>query len=210
MARAIVTPEAVAEAAAALQAAGQDVTVILVQERTGGSFTTVKRHLDAWRAAKAAPQVAIPQEIMGAGEELLRHVWQAAAKLIAQAQAEAEEMAQAQIGAIQAQLAEAETAITRLEQQLDEAEARRGEAEALGQEQRQRAERAEAAQTALERRIAQLEAEQTEAERRQREEGEAQLKALQMALIEQRQLIELLLPDQGGEAAPTPSRRKRS
>ena len=75
-------------------------------------------------------------------------------------------------------------------------------------EQRQRAERAEAAQMALERRIAQLEAEQTDAERHQREESEAQLKALQMALIEQRQLIERLLPEQGGETPPT--RRKRS
>ena len=208
MARAIVTPEAVAEAAQALLASGQEPTVILIQERTGGSFTTVKRHLDAWKTAQAAPQVAVPEAITAAGEELLRHVWQAAAKQIAQAQAEAEETAQAQIGAIRAQLAEAETAIARLEQQLDEAEARRQKAETFGEEQRQRAERAEAAQTALERRITQLEAEQTEAERRQREEGEAQLKALQMALIEQRQLIERLLPEQGGDTPPT--RRKRS
>lgn len=96
-ARALVTQEAVAEAAAQLVAAGDEPTIISVQARIGGgSFTTVKRYLDAWKEAQAAQPtpVAVPPAVREQASAFGRAVWEAALALpeqqIAQARAEAE------------------------------------------------------------------------------------------------------------------------
>ena len=88
MARAIVTEEAVAEVAQQLADAGEEPSIIRVQAVIGGgSFSTVKKHLDAWKAqrqvAAAAPVVA-PSEIMQRAAEFGRLLWQEASLLAAQ------------------------------------------------------------------------------------------------------------------------------
>ncbi|HEU4324476.1 MAG TPA: DNA-binding protein, partial [Roseiflexaceae bacterium] len=61
MAPKVATQESVNEAAEALLAAGQEPTLRAVQERTKGSYSTVKRHLEVWQAQrKAAPPVVEP------------------------------------------------------------------------------------------------------------------------------------------------------
>jgi hypothetical protein len=52
---------ALARTAEQLLAEGQDPTLILVQERVGGgSYSTVKKHLDAWKARREAPPPVTP------------------------------------------------------------------------------------------------------------------------------------------------------
>jgi len=48
MAKQVATKEVVFAAADAFATRGIDPTTVLVQERTGGSYTTVKRLLDEW------------------------------------------------------------------------------------------------------------------------------------------------------------------
>jgi hypothetical protein len=110
MARAIVTPEAVAEAAAQLVAAGEEPSIINVQARIGGgSFSTVKRYLDAWKEAQvAAPaQVEAPPAVQEQAAAFRRAVWQTtvalAEHLSAQVCAEAErQVAQARVSVAEA------------------------------------------------------------------------------------------------------------
>jgi len=76
MAKALVTREAVFEAADALAAAGDDPSILAVQGQIGGgSYSTVKRFLDAWKAERksAAPVIEVPPDVAARGEELALH-----------------------------------------------------------------------------------------------------------------------------------------
>lgn len=118
MTRAIVTAEAVSDVADALVAEGLEPSLVLVQSRIGGSYTTVKRYLDAWKLARAQADAAdgdTPAVILAKGQEWARSVW-ALAKREAQVQVQSmKEDARAQVEALQADLVGAMAEITRLE-----------------------------------------------------------------------------------------------
>ncbi len=140
------TPEAVAAAAEALQAAGKRVSTIAVQGHLGGgSFTTVQKYLEAWQQTQRdqrAAVVDVPSAVVERGMTLLRQVWQAA-------QAEAgQEITQTR--------EDTEAALVEMRDQL---------AEALLAVQRQEAENTEQAQAlaTLEKQVATLQAERDEA-----------------------------------------------
>lgn len=118
MTRAIVTAEAVSAVADALVAEGLEPSLLLVQSRIGGSYTTVKRYLDAWKQARAqadALDTDTPAVILAKGQEWARSVW-ALAKREAQVQVQSmKEDARAQVEALQADLVGAMAEITRLE-----------------------------------------------------------------------------------------------
>lgn len=83
-----VTYEAVAQAAVALRAEGVQPTVRLLQQRVGGSNTTVLKHFTAWKQANPAArpqQRDIPIEIVAAVESALART-EAAARSEIQAQ----------------------------------------------------------------------------------------------------------------------------
>ena len=119
MARQIVTPQAVTEAAEALIVEGVEPSIVAVQARIGGgSYSTVKKFLDVWKqqraeAATAAPET--PAEVQAKGQEFARIVWALASR---EAQAEAQQAkdeAQAAVAAVRVELAEATNEIARLE-----------------------------------------------------------------------------------------------
>jgi chromosome segregation ATPase len=118
MTRAIVTAEAVSAVADALVAEGLEPSLVLVQSRIGGSYTTVKRYLDAWKQARAQADAAdsdTPAVILAKGQEWARSVW-ALAKREAQVQVQSmKEDARAQVEMLQADLAGAMAEITRLD-----------------------------------------------------------------------------------------------
>ena len=66
--------------------AGEEPSIIRIQALIGGgSFSTVKKHLDAWkvqRQAAVAP-VAVPEAVTRRVEEFGRQLWQEAAALAA-------------------------------------------------------------------------------------------------------------------------------
>lgn len=122
MARALVTQEAVAEAAAQLLASGEEPTIIAVQARIGGgSFSTVKKHLDAWKEAQAAQPapVAVPPAVQERADAFGRAVWQAALALAEQQIAQARAEAERQVAQARAAEAEAERVIAQLEAEAD-------------------------------------------------------------------------------------------
>jgi len=101
-----------------LQSEGVDPSIIAVQERIGGgSYTTIKRLLDEWHAAKKESSVAveIPKEVSARGEELVRGIW-SAANLAAQKEVQAvKDRAAEEIEAHVNELSAAQGEIARLE-----------------------------------------------------------------------------------------------
>jgi len=124
MARAIVTQAAVLEAADALAAAGEEPTIITVQERIGGgSYTTVKRYLEEWKAQRQTnrqPAIEIPDTVASKGSDFVRSLWAAAAALADERVTQAREEAQHQVEMVRAALADAEAAIGRLDAEGEE------------------------------------------------------------------------------------------
>lgn len=119
MARQIVTLQAVTDIADALVAEGLEPSILAVQSRIGGgSYSTVKRYLDAWKQARAqmdAGVTATPAAIQAKGLEFAQVVW-AAATREAQREAQAiKEEARAEVTAVRADLTGANTEIARLE-----------------------------------------------------------------------------------------------
>lgn len=123
MARTIVTEAAVAAAAQQFADAGEEPSIIRLQALIGGgSFSTVKRHLDAWKAQRQAtpPAVAVPPAIAQRAEEFGRQLWQEAAALASQETKGVREEARRQLEEARAAMAEAEQVIARLEAELEE------------------------------------------------------------------------------------------
>jgi len=119
MARQIVTQDVVDKAAEALVAEGLEPSIVAIQARAGGgSFSTVKRYLDIWKqrraeAAAAAPET--PPPIRAKAEEFARAAWALAYEEAQQETRQAKALAAAEIAALRAELAEANTEIARLE-----------------------------------------------------------------------------------------------
>lgn len=117
MAKPIATFESVSAAASAIVADGNEPTLKAVQEQTGGSYTTVKRHLEAWLAQREseAQATALPQEIEARGRAFVQGLYAHAVR--AANAAVAEPLAQAQEAQRKAEgrLAGAEAEVQRLE-----------------------------------------------------------------------------------------------
>jgi chromosome segregation ATPase len=117
MARQVATQEAVFAAADTLVAEGKEPSMMLVQERTGGSYTTVKRHLQAWEVKRSGEirAVEVPADIEARGREFVQglyaHALHAANAAVAQPLAQAEAARQK----AQGELAAAEAEVTQLE-----------------------------------------------------------------------------------------------
>jgi DNA repair exonuclease SbcCD ATPase subunit len=210
MARAIVTPELVEQAADALVITGEEPSIIAVQEQIGGgSYTTVKRYLEQWKAKqKQQPPIELPPEIATQGTLFIRELWANAATVAEQRSAEIRHAAQRQVGEAQAALASAEAAIARLEseaeQQAQQLASQEQQLATLRQElaeARSAAQIAEAHSNDLTQQLAEL---QRQAQQREAELAEArsatinqahltgQLEALQRQLADQSALIERL------------------
>lgn len=122
MPRPIVTEELVFEAAEALFIAGQNPSIILVQQRIGGgSYSTVKPHLDAWFAKRKLQmnQLPVPDQIATKGAEFVRLLWGAALAYHDGQMAHAREEAQRQLAEVNNTMSVAEQTIMHLEADID-------------------------------------------------------------------------------------------
>lgn len=121
MARQIATQERISEAAEELVAAGLDPSVIAIQKRTGGSFSTVSKGRDVWRKeqaekATAAASRQAPPEVDFTALEFGRAMWGHALDLARKEFQLAKEEAVARERAATSALSEAEAEISRLEE----------------------------------------------------------------------------------------------
>jgi chromosome segregation ATPase len=121
MARTGVTREQVFEAAARLKARGASITNQRVRDELGetGSYTTISRYLDEWRAADAAKDHETLPEIPEAAEQAMlgaiREVWRVAAAGAQREITDVKEAAERRIQEIQNQHGEAHAEVARLE-----------------------------------------------------------------------------------------------
>ena len=118
MAKPIATKELVFQAADAIRDEVSTPSIRNVQDRIGGgSYTTVKQHLDAWQAGQeAAAEVQAPEFVIARANELARVLWASAAREADKTAQEAREIASARVAAISEELTSAQAEIARLEQ----------------------------------------------------------------------------------------------
>lgn len=134
----VVTQQAVDTASDAIVAAGGKPTFRLIQQRVGGSFTTLKPMLADWEARREKGDetvVAVPDALLARGADLVRTIY---AEVVQQARVESEAVrkdAEARVGAMKGELSEATEEIARLEAEgvsrTEELEALRGANRAL-------------------------------------------------------------------------------
>jgi len=196
MAKPVVTTNLVEEAAEALLAKGEEPTIITVQQAIGGgSYTTVKKYLDAWKARKAATTpVEAPAEVEAQARQLARTVWAVALNHSEQQSAQLREEATRKIEEIRTDLATAEAIISRQERE-NEAQGRAlEEARVLAETARQAAQAAETRMAELEhqRDAARLQAEATQASLLAQARDLGELDALRRQVAEQAQMLERL------------------
>jgi DNA repair exonuclease SbcCD ATPase subunit len=117
VAKAIATEHTVFEAADALMALGSEPSVINVQARVGGSFTTVKRFLGLWqeRRVASASMPLVPSELEAQGSEWLRSLWATASALAARDAQNVRDQARDEVGQVRSELSEATAEVQRLE-----------------------------------------------------------------------------------------------
>jgi tripartite-type tricarboxylate transporter receptor subunit TctC len=116
MPKQIATYDAVAQAAEALLTENQDPTLIAIQERIGGSFSTIKRHLDVWAAKRQSIQaIQVPPSLAEQGIVLVRDIWRAAEAQAHQAVHAIKRESERLVAAADQHTAEALAAIERLE-----------------------------------------------------------------------------------------------
>jgi chromosome segregation ATPase len=116
MARQIATKEIVFEAADALASEGTEPSILTVQTKiAGGSYTTIKRHLDEWTARNVVlSQAAVetPGFVLEKSTELARSLW---AMAIREAKKETQ-AAEGKVAAISKELQFAQSEIRRMEE----------------------------------------------------------------------------------------------
>lgn len=117
MAKPVATLESVSAAADALAANGVEPSLMLVQERTGGSYTTVKRHLEAWKAKREdeAAAVDVPADVLARGSALARELYAHALRLAEATIAQPLDLAVTALKKAEGQVATAEAEVARLE-----------------------------------------------------------------------------------------------
>ena len=134
----VVTQQAVDAASDAIVAAGGKPTFRLIQQRVGGSFTTLKPMLADWEDRREKGDetvVAVPDALLARGADLVRTIY---AEVAQQARVESEAVrkdADARVGAMKGELSEATEEIARLEAEgvsrTEELEVLRGSNRAL-------------------------------------------------------------------------------
>lgn len=123
----VVTQQAVDEAASQIVNAGGKPTFRAIQQRVGGSFTTIRPMLRDWEARQGRPDPVappVPSALLDRGAELVRSIYADAHQ---QAQTAVEELRAetgAQLLGVQAELAEATEEISRLETEVAECDRR--------------------------------------------------------------------------------------
>jgi len=117
MARLVATQEAVYSVAEALMLEGIEPTLTAVQGRTGGSYTTVKRHLEAWEAKRKGEIAAVdlPADVEARGREFVQALYAHALHDAKAAVAEPLALAEAARDKAEGRLAGAESEVARLE-----------------------------------------------------------------------------------------------
>lgn len=117
MAKRVATEDAVFAAADALVADGKEPSLKVVQERTGGSYTTVKRHLEAWEAKRKGEIAAVdlPADIEARGREFVQVLYAHALRDAKAAVAEPLALAEAARDKAESERADAEAEVARLE-----------------------------------------------------------------------------------------------
>lgn len=119
MARQIVTQQAVNEVADALVTEGLDPSIMAVQSRIGGgSYSTVKRCLDAWKQERMSVGAGVadtPAAVQAKGQEFILTVWTLAAREAQREVQATKDEAKAQVAAVYADLTGATAEIARLE-----------------------------------------------------------------------------------------------
>lgn len=117
MARQVATQEAVFSVAEALMLEGIEPTLTAVQGRTGGSYTTVKRHLEAWEAKRKGEIAAVdlPADVEARGREFVQALYAHALHDAKAAVAEPLALAEAARDKAEGRLAGAESEVARLE-----------------------------------------------------------------------------------------------
>lgn len=119
MAKVVATQELVFEAARSLAAEGLEPSMLTVQARIGGgSYTTIKRHLDAWKdqqATAAQESIKAPDFVLEKSTELGGVLWAMAAREARKEALAAKELADGQVAAISGELTVAQAEIRRLE-----------------------------------------------------------------------------------------------
>lgn len=117
MAKQVATEEAVFAAADTLVAEGKEPSLKVVQERTGGSYTTVKRHLEAWEAKRKGEIAAVdlPADIESRGREFVQALYAHALRDAKAAVAEPLALAEAARDKAESERADAEAEVARLE-----------------------------------------------------------------------------------------------
>ena len=114
----VVTQQAVDAAADAILTAGGKPTFRLIQQRVGGSFTTLKPMLADWEARREKGEdaaVEVPDALLARGADLVRTIY---AEVAQQARVESEAVrkdAEVRVSAMKDELSEATEEIARLE-----------------------------------------------------------------------------------------------
>lgn len=120
MARQIATATMVFEAADALIAAGIAPSILTVQAKIGGgSYTTIKRHLDEWAAKNVTlshAAVETPGIVLEKSAELGRTLWAMAIREANQETQAAKDAAEGKVAAISKELEFAQSEIRRMEE----------------------------------------------------------------------------------------------
>lgn len=119
MSRLKITEELVKTTAEAMIAEGATPAIVTVQQRIGGgSYTTIKRFLDAWRAKQAAVDVArteLPESVEAKGKEFAIAVWTLAKQVASQDAQAAKDAAAAEVATVREELTSALQEVARLE-----------------------------------------------------------------------------------------------
>ncbi len=119
MATPIATKEAVFDACDALLSEGAKPTILTVQEKIGGgSYSTVKRYLDAWtedRAKNKNTAIELPPAAVEAAVEMAKAIWVQAERDAIQKTASIRETAENKVAMISDDLEIAQKEIARLE-----------------------------------------------------------------------------------------------
>ena len=114
----VVTQQAVDAAADAIFCAGGKPTFRLIQQRVGGSFTTIKPMLADWETRREKGEdaaVEVPDTLLARGADLVRTIY---AEVAQQARVESEAVrkdAEVRVSAMKGELSEATEEIARLE-----------------------------------------------------------------------------------------------
>ena len=124
MAKAMATKELVSEAASTLVAEGIEPSIVTVQSRIGGgSYTTIKRHLDEWskeQALSAKQAIETPAFVVDRSAELGRELWVLAMREASKETQAVKDASESKLQAITKELAFAQSEITRMEDDAED------------------------------------------------------------------------------------------